>query len=107
MKKAADVDAPWVRPALRYFVGPIGETTGIRLAIEDVQIVLTDEEFRAVNRIGTRPRGNHRYVLYSDRIGAGAARTVTGRINEQVKRNIQRKKIHLLAIYRCNVCSGI
>ena len=45
--------------------------------------------------LGHAAAGSDRYVLYSNRIGAGAASIVTGRVNEQVKRNIQWKVIHL------------
>src|SRR5439155_2252337 len=59
---------------------------------KEVEVMLADEEFRAVNCIGTCRRGN-RYILHSDRIGARAASIVNRRINEQVKRNIQGKVI--------------
>src|SRR6185503_1173066 len=71
---------------------PTGEPSGIRLAAEEIEVVLPDEVFRAVNRIGgwTSCRSN-RYVLNSDRIRAGAAGIITGRVNKQMKRNIQRE----------------
>ncbi len=67
--------------------------------------MLPDEELSKVNRIGSCRRGN-RYVLYSDRIGAGAASIVTGRVNEQVKRNIQRKETHLIVAKYCGITTG-
>src|SRR5688500_2593790 len=80
---------------------PRGESSGVRFAIEEVEIVLAEEEIRTVNRIGIGTRRGNRYVLNSDRIGAGAASIVIGRVNEQVKRNIQREEIHLRAVKRC------
>src|SRR5437016_5731946 len=85
--------------------GPETLAGRVRLAVEKVEVVLADEEFRAVNRIATRRRGN-RYVLYSDCIGAGAAGIVTCRVNEQVKRNIQWEVIHRSAIERCGAIRG-
>ena len=81
---------------------------GVRVAVEKVDVVLEDEDVRAVNRIGTR-RGN-RYVLHFDRIGAGAEIIVTLRINEQVKWNIQGKMLDAkccgtTVVPRCRKCS--
>src|SRR5262249_25064996 len=45
------MNATGIRPALGDSVGPISETTSVRLSIEEIQVVLANEELRVVYRI--------------------------------------------------------
>jgi hypothetical protein len=58
-KSSADVntshfDASRVCATGRYLIGPESKTRGVRLSIQEVEVVLTDEERRVINRVCSR-----------------------------------------------------
>src|SRR5207237_10856604 len=59
---ALELDAGGVRAAGGDVVRPEGEARGVRLAVEEVEVVLADEEVRVVN--GVRGRGRRVVVEY-------------------------------------------
>src|SRR6185437_15357640 len=90
---------------VRESVDPVLKADRVRLAPEEIQVLLAGEGLDTINRIrtGTGRRWCNGYVLQSYRVRPGATGIVVGRVYQEAQRIIQRKIIQLIPSKHCRV----